>query len=414
MVPAALKIVFRSLRRRKFFTFVSLFGIGFTIFVLVVASALGDQVFGPHPPETRLDRTLYVLTTKLSGPRGSSTSFCGYGLLDREARALPGAERVSIFSHPERVRTYIDGRPTSLFVRRVDGEFWSTLDFSFLEGRPFDAQEDHDGTRVAVINATTRRQVFGTRPALGQSIEIAALKFRIVGIVEDVPATRFTSFADVWTPIGALPGETWRRDIQGHFGALIVAPSPKDLPALRAEWEARVVRVALPDPKNFDAFRADVDTYFGAFARFFLDAHGEVGDGPLVRLRLLLAGAAFAFMLLPAINLTNVNLSRILERAPEIGVRRAFGATRRRLLGQFLSESVALTLIGGGLGVGMSALALAIINASGAIPYVRLTVNPRVVAAGVLASLVFGVLSGVIPAWRMSRLHPVEALRGRP
>ena len=129
----------------------------------------------------------------------------------------------------------------------------------------------------------------------------------------------------------------------------------------------------------------------------------------------LLVGALsfmFLFMLLPAINLINITVSRILERSSEIGVRKAFGASSMTLIGQFVVENVILTLVGGVLGLVGSWLVLRGISESGLIPYAQYQINWRVFLYGLGLALVFGVFSGVYPAWKMSRLHPVEALKG--
>ena len=122
---------------------------------------------------------------------------------------------------------------------------------------------------------------------------------------------------------------------------------------------------------------------------------------------------AAAFMLLPALNLINLSLSRILERSSEIGVRKAFGASSWTLIGQFLVENIVLTLVGGALGFVLSLTAVRVITGSGLIPYADLQVSVRVFLAGLGLSLLFAMFSGAYPAWRMSRLHPVEALHGR-
>lgn len=118
------------------------------------------------------------------------------------------------------------------------------------------------------------------------------------------------------------------------------------------------------------------------------------------------------FLMLPTVNLVNLNVSRIMERASEIGVRRAFGASSRTLIGQFVVENLVLTLIGGLVGFVLSALVLQAISAAGLFPYASLHINVRVFLYGVGLSVLFGLISGVYPAWRMSRLHPVAALRG--
>ena len=130
-------------------------------------------------------------------------------------------------------------------------------------------------------------------------------------------------------------------------------------------------------------------------------------------LQMILAIGALMFMALPAINLVNLNVSRIMERASEIGVRKAFGASSRTLVGQFIVESIVLTLVGGAIGLLLSLLVMQAINASGLIPYTPLAVSHRVFVAGLGLSLLFAMMAGALPAWRMSRLHPVEALHGR-
>jgi putative ABC transport system permease protein len=117
-------------------------------------------------------------------------------------------------------------------------------------------------------------------------------------------------------------------------------------------------------------------------------------------------------MLLPTVNLTNINVSRILERAPEIGVRKAFGASSGALVGQFVVENVALTLAGSIAAFAISEAVMAAISSSGVIPYLDLSLNYRIFLYGTATALVFGVLSGVYPAWKMSRLDPVAALKG--
>jgi putative ABC transport system permease protein len=129
-------------------------------------------------------------------------------------------------------------------------------------------------------------------------------------------------------------------------------------------------------------------------------------------LRMLLVVGALLFMALPAINLVNLNVSRIMERASEIGVRKAFGASSRTLVVQFVVENLALTVIGGLIGFVLAGFVLRSINQSGLIPYAELALNTRIFLWGLLLAIGFGLLSGVYPAWRMSRVHPVVALKG--
>ena len=116
------------------------------------------------------------------------------------------------------------------------------------------------------------------------------------------------------------------------------------------------------------------------------------------------------FMLLPVLNLVNINLSRIMERSSEIGVRKAFGASSKYLVGQFLVENIILTVLGGVMGLVLSLVVLKIYTSLQLIPYGQLRFNGWIFIYGFVITIVFGILSGVYPAWKMSRLHPVDAL----
>jgi putative ABC transport system permease protein len=118
------------------------------------------------------------------------------------------------------------------------------------------------------------------------------------------------------------------------------------------------------------------------------------------------------FMLLPALNLVNLNTGRILERSSEIGVRKSFGATSSQLVWQFLVENTLLCLAGGLIALACAAAVLHWLEASNLIPYLKVNLDLAVFGYGMLIAMVFGVLSGVIPAWKMSRLDPVHALKG--
>ena len=410
MLRNYLIVAWKVLLRRKFFTFASLFGVAFTLLVLTVGAALLDNVFAPHAPETRMSRTLGLYGLAMTGPQSTRTNFAGWPFVKKYMQDLPGAEKVAMLQLQHEVDSYPHGQKISSYLKRTDGAFWQVLDFEFLEGQPYTEDDERQARRVAVINETTRRRFFGEERALGRTIEVDGQRFQVVGVVADVPFLRVVPFADVWVPISTARSDSYKSEYVGSFFALVLA-DPARMDDLRSEFASRVAAARPPDTHDFTAFHGGLETFFEFASRFIFSSRFE--EAHPGALRGLLAGLALLFMLLPAINLINLNLSRILERSGEIGVRKAFGASRATLVGQFVVESLVLSLLGGALGFLLAPLVLALLNASGAIPYAQLTLNLRVLLWGVAFSAAFGLLSGAYPAWRMSRLHPVEALRGR-
>jgi putative ABC transport system permease protein len=120
------------------------------------------------------------------------------------------------------------------------------------------------------------------------------------------------------------------------------------------------------------------------------------------------AGIAAISLLVGGIGIMNIMLVAVAERTREIGIRKALGATDGQILAQFLIEAVVLSILGGLLGLGLSALAARVIEARLDIP-AQLTVTAVVLALGISAGA--GIVFGVVPALRAARKNPVEALR---
>jgi putative ABC transport system permease protein len=240
-----------------------------------------------------------------------------------------------------------------------------------------------------------------------------AQRFRVVGVVRNVPALRTSSTADVWVPISTAKSSFYKEQWMGGFNALILARSTADFPAIKSEFQARLREAErhLPDPKNFKSLLAGADTLFENMVRQLTPGDGSTINPGKARAVIFLL--VLLFMLLPTLNLVNINLSRILDRGSEIGVRKAFGASSRTLVGQFVLENLVLTLLGALAGLLLAIPVLAALNSSGLLPHARLALNFRVFLYGLGMAVFFGILSGVYPAWRMSKLHPVQALRGR-
>ncbi len=410
MIRNYLLTAWKVFMRRKLFTAINLLCIVLTLVVLMVVTALLQSTFYPSGVEGKSDRFVQMIMFQSShtdkGGRRNGT--LGYKLIEQYLKPMRDVEAVSATSFPEQVSVYQDGRVSDLQIRHTDAEYWHILDFKLLSGRVFDADDLAQGRFVAVINQSTARQLFPGQPYLGQKFSAGGQMFSVIGVVED--AMQLNAFADIWVPVTTLPSTEYKSKLFGQFTALILAHRAADLPAIKQHILRIAKTVQYDDPNTFNVARFWGDSKLELFARTLLDSDAEdAGAGKVVAGVVVLM---LLFMALPALNLVNLNVGRILERSSEIGIRKAFGATGGQLVAQLVLENVLLCLAGGALGLLGAAGALRWLEGSGLIPYLKVELNLAVFGYGVLLTLVFGVLSGVIPAWKMSRLDPVHALKG--
>ena len=265
-----------------------------------------------------------------------------------------------------------------------------------LAGRNFTAMEYAAGARVVVINDKLAESLFPGRDPIGKRIRIYGQPFEVVGMHAEaaslfsnadeprlaIPHTTFTKVADYnkeWMEIAVLPTEAASvEDAQDQVTA-----------ALRS---SRGLRPGQPD--NFAIVSQDriLDTFNKITAAFFV-----------VMIALSSVG-----LMVGGVGVVAIMMISVTERTREIGVRKALGATRREIMFQFLVEAATLTLVGCLAGIAAGAVIAWGIRSFSPIPA---TVPLLSVVAAVAASILTGVLFGIYPASKASRLDPVEALR---
>jgi putative ABC transport system permease protein len=233
----------------------------------------------------------------------------------------------------------------------------------------------------------------------------------VIGVVEDVPALRQHAFSEIWVPFTTAPSTSYRQEWLGDFRVLLYADDPARLPAIADEVWASLDAFVHDDPEEWQLAFAPANTKLEAMARDTLNRRFERTSKAGVFVVALVV-CMLGFMLLPSINLINLNVSRILERASEIGVRKAFGASSADLVRQFLVENMVLSILGGALGFGLGVAFLRVIEETGMIPYADLHLDVPIFLSALLAVVVFGLISGVYPAYKMAKFNPVHALRG--
>ena len=415
MLKNYLKITLAVMKRRKFYTFISLFGISLTLTVLIVITAFFDNFFSPNYPEINRGRTLYagrIEQTDTTHENQNMNPLSRY-FIETYMTTLKTPEMVSAVGE-NNLNTYLDGQKAELRLKYTDANFWAMTGFEFLEGKAFTAETIRSNDNALIISSDIRDKYFGKDVAVvGKTTEIGNDLYRIVGVVRGCPKMQgYLVVGDVYMPYTSDKSLGKDKRFDGNCNALILAKNVNDLEAIKAEFAAVIPKIPRTTKDDFtpQVIYVKPET---AVNSFIYDITGSGKDSGKPLFMAVLIGFAILFMSLPALNLININISRIMERASEIGIRKAFGASAMTLTGQFIVENIILTLFGGILALIFSALAIAYLNRVGiaSFDYLNLKINWQVAFVAFVLSLVFGLLSGVYPAWRMSKLSVVEALK---
>ncbi|WP_338874166.1 ABC transporter permease [Spirosoma sp. SC4-14] len=410
-----IKIAWKVLLRHPFYTFITLFGISLTLTVLMVLTSFLDHIFGTHYPETRRDRSLYIMqmSQRDSARSGQSSGPMSFKFLTDYVKTLKTPERSTISTFINSSNAYVGSQKIKLNTKFTDADFWRVNEFDFLEGKPYNEQNIANGEYVVVITDDLKKQYFEntTESVIGKDIEIENIHYKVIGVVRSSPITRPFTYSDVYFPYTAPKSNYQRGGMRGGYVCVILAKDKSDLKAIQSEFQSRISQIPVPGVQ--DGFKYySLEVKCEPYAKNFIDTIMDGGPGLKTILFGIIGFVLFMLLGLPAINLVNVNVSRIMERASEIGIRKAFGAPVRTLVWQFIVENIFITFIGGTIALILTLLVIHMINISGWIPYADLTINLSVFLISLLVCLVFGFLSGVLPALRMSKLNIAEALKG--
>lgn len=415
-----LKLVFVGMAKNKFFTALSLFGISSTVMIIMTVVLLFENSVAPRKPESRLDEMLFIKRVKVV-VKDQSVSIGNVGRrLAVEYLAKLKTPALINVSSTDRFEIFYQGKLISQQVIVTDPNYWRIYDFDFIKGRSFNLAEFNAKAQVVVISSSLSNYFFGSLDVIGKMIKLRSQEYRVVGVVKDPPFTSSNCFAQAWAPSSLIdvPAESegsgsW----SGECYLTILPNTPSDKQKviddvndlmrklnIRLATKKTTVTLTGPDDAKTVYVRGyQSDEEFKGVAQFYVKWVSFI----------------LLFLLLPSVNLMSLNITRIRERATEIAVRKAFGASRGALIKQLLIENIILTVIGGVIGLTMAYAVLRIFayqlfNVSPDMGDVDLviTVNISAFIMTLLVCFIFGIFSGIIPALRMSKLNPAEILKG--
>ncbi|MDD4516046.1 ABC transporter permease [Massilibacteroides sp.] len=431
-----LKLYFKQgwqlIRQNKFYTAVYILGTGLAITMVMIMAIVYHIRTANIAPESNRDRMLIVERATAKRVNGDGQSYwsmsyqtvkeCYYPL--KTPRAVSAAANSSNLQYAlGNFYTNIPGSKDvyASSIYTTDAAFFDIFNYSFIKGKPYTEEEFQSGMHRVVLCESLAKRLFNTTDILNKTVLVNDVEFSITGVVRDVSSTLPRAYAELWIPYTAIPAIkdfAGAGGIVGIFTTFILADSPADFPIIKEEIEVNRKRYntsisdweyAIDDRTILTVFQSEVKK---------LDDWSSFNE-VIIRYGLI----AFLFMLVPAVNLSGLTSSRMQERISEIGIRKAFGATKGTLINQMLAENLLLTLLGGIVGLIVSNIVvyfmrdLLLGSRWEMTPNMTLSlsmlINMRVFTYAFVVCLVLNILSSYIPVWGATRRPIVQSINDK-
>ena len=325
-----------------------------------------------------------------------------------ELEKLAGVEKVSLYCSRNYANSvYFGNTQFNGSIYGIDANYFSVYGYQVKSGRGFTQEDFSKFRKVALVDAKAVTNLFGGESPVGKIIEINSEAFSVVGVVS--PSQEFTptinSLNDYWlyadTSSGAvyLPDVVWPGVYQfDEPQDVAIKVTSTDAMASVGQDAAKILteRQIMGSDSEFDYRSTDMLEQAQQ-----LQSMSQSTNTQLVWI-------ASISLLVGGIGVMNIMLVSVTERTAEIGLKKAIGARKRRILLQFLTEAAVLTSLGGIIGVvsgvGLAQLISYLVKIPVAISF------PAIVIAVVFSTLI-GVIFGLLPATQAANLNPIEALR---
>jgi putative ABC transport system permease protein len=373
-----------------------LIGVGAVIILVAVGTGSSAQV------QANIDRlgtnTLTVFGTGRFGGRsttGTQSSFATMTLADvQQIEQQPDVQSVSPVSSTSVTATYNGASDSETTVTGSTPSYLSASSYTVAAGSSFTAADVTGRERVALIGQTVVSDLFGTANPIGQTIQLGSSSFEVIGVLAAKGSSGITNQDNVViAPYTAVQDEL-TGESSSFSELLIQGRSSSTLDVVEGE-----VETILAAANNTTV----ADLPFSILNEASLLSTAESTSSTFT---VLLAAVAGVSLLVGGIGVMNIMLVSVTERTREIGIRKAIGAPKSAILGQFLYESVFLSLIGGLAGV-----LVGVVGSQFEIDGVQPVIAPYSIFLALGVSVAVGVFFGFYPANRAASLRPIDALR---
>ena len=396
---APFRIAARALRRNKMRSLLTMLGI--IIGVGSVIAAVSITTGATKQVEDKVASLGQNVVTVFSGSFTGGGMRGGWGsaptLTVEDASAIKNEITGAVAVSPEvndRMQVFANGLNWNTRVNGESPDYPQIRDWEFASGTMFSDGDVRSLAKVAVIGKTVVDQLFINQDPVGETLIIRNIPFKVVGVLE---SKGFNLFGQDQDDVCVIPYTSHMKRINKRMfvNSILVQAASKD---------------AITQVQN-DITTMMRDRHKSAEPDFTVRTQLEVmqmATQTSKTMSVLLAAIASVSLLVGGIGIMNIMLVSVTERTREIGIRMAVGARGRDILIQFLIEAVTLSIAGGLLGIALGIASAQIVAASTGWP----TITPLLwVGVACVSSAGIGIVSGFYPAWKASRLDPIEALR---
>lgn len=411
MIWQNIKNALISIASAKLRSVLTVLGIVIGVFAVIVMIGIGDGVKNQVAGQiTSLGSNTLTVTsgnirqssTAKEGRQQSSSSVnfgsaAGASTLTttdaNSIKSIANVDEVATFGIISSVVGYDNLTSNTAFIVATQPQYFSIRNLKLSSGRFYNNEAEKDASQVAVIGDTTKTNLFGQADPLGKKLTIRGKEFEVIGVVS--PTESGLSFAGSTDDIIYIPSSTAEK--------------------VAGKSEINRILVSVDKSENVDSVRKAIEealkSNHSGTQDFSVLTQKELlstFDSILNILTTFVVAIAAISLLVGGIGIMNIMLVTVTERTREIGIRKALGATFGNIMGQFLTESVIISLLGGLVGLGLAYIAGFVIKRLAGITPIY-SLKALMVALGV--SFFIGIVFGTAPAIKAARKRPIQALK---
>ena len=390
----------RTLLQNPLYTALSVFGIALTFVFVSFIFLMASNSRGGYIPPKYTKRTWHAEWIDIGNGQTRGISKEQY---ETWVPKMKTPEMIVVTNGEMNETIVLPDQTFMVTVRGVSDNYYDMYRFKFIRGRAINKQEIADNVPVTVIDKSTANIYFGqNEDPIGKNFELNGIQYKVVGVVEDISLFIYGNHirSNMWIPLGTL--KTLTNGII-HYMISFTARDEASIADMQAEFTRVLDETNMAEGSQYSV---------PVWAKESIEQHSSLSKTSTIVMLL------FVMMLIPAINILSLNISRSHDRSEEIAIRKAFGAPKHTIFGQLFIENTVITLVGAVIGMCLVPLLMnAIDKMMLSISVIPLSLSlhfnwTTILWVAVPCVLIFSFLSGSIPAYITAKREIVNVLKG--